>query len=197
MTGLLEQVRTCRFCEGQLPHIPKPVVQFNEQAKIVIVGQAPGRRVHETGIPWNDASGRKLRDWLGVADEEFYDPHLFSILPMAFCYPGKGKSGDLPPMPECARLWHSRFFNEVSPDALILLIGQYSQRYYLKNTYKGNLTDTVKSHFEYLPRYFPLPHPSPRNQNWLKINPWFLSDVLPHLRAVVQDSLAKSRHRFG
>lgn len=196
MTDLLKQVRSCQVCQGQLPHMPNPVVQFNKAAKIVIVGQAPGRRVHETGIPWNDASGRKLRDWLGVADEEFYDPHLFSILPMAFCYPGKGKSGDLPPMPECARLWHSRFFTEVSSDALILLVGQYSQRYYLKSAFKGNLTDTVKSHCEYLPRYFPLPHPSPRNQNWLKINPWFLRDVLPDLRTVVQDLLAKSRHRL-
>lgn len=191
MTDLLKQVRSCQVCRDQLPHLPKPVVQFHEDAKIIIVGQAPGRRVHETGIPWNDASGRKLRDWLGVADDEFYNPSLFSILPMAFCYPGKGKSGDLPPMPECARLWHSRFFSAVSPDALILLVGQYSQRYYLKSTFNGNLTDTVKSYSEYLPRYFPLPHPSPRNQHWLKLNPWFSRDVLPDLRTVVQRLLAR------
>lgn len=193
MTDLLKQVRACNVCQGQLPHVPNPVVQFDKHARIVIVGQAPGRRVHESGIPWNDASGRKLRNWLGVADEDFYNPQLFSILPMAFCYPGKGKSGDLPPMPECARLWHSQFFSAFSSDPLVILVGQYSQRYYLKSTFKGSLTDTVKDYCGYLPRYFPLPHPSPRNQNWLKINPWFSMDVLPDLKAVVQDSLAKSR----
>lgn len=191
MTVLLKQVLSCMACQDQLPHVPRPVVQFSKHAKIVIVGQAPGRRVHETGIPWNDASGRKLRNWLAVSDEEFYNPELFAILPMAFCYPGKGKSGDLPPMPQCSKLWHSRFFSEFTSSPLILLIGQYAQRYYLKETYKGNLTDTVRSMEEHLPKYFALPHPSPRNQHWLKVNPWFGTDIIPHLRSLVRDSINK------
>ncbi len=172
-------------CREQLLHVPRPVIQFSSQAKILIVGQAPGRRVHETGIPWNDASGRKLREWLGVAEEEFYNPNLFAILPMAFCYPGKGISGDLPPMPQCSKLWHSRLFAEFTATPLVLLVGQYAQRYYLKETFKGNLTDTVKEFDSYLPKYIPLPHPSPRNQNWVKTNPWFTTGVIPGLRARV------------
>jgi uracil-DNA glycosylase len=193
MTELLNQVRSCMVCQEQLLHVPRPIIQFSPHAKIAIVGQAPGRRVHETGIPWNDASGRKLREWLSVADEEFYNPNLFAILPMAFCYPGKGKSGDLPPMPQCSKLWHSRFFNEFTSPPLILLIGQYAQRYYLKETFKGSLTDTVKAFDAYLPAYFPLPHPSPRNQNWVKINPWFSAEVIPYLRVAVRDVLIKDK----
>jgi uracil-DNA glycosylase len=165
------------------------VIQFGPTSKILIVGQAPGRRVHETGIPWNDASGNKLRDWLGVPKDSFYNPENFSIIPMGFCYPGKGKSGDLPPLPACAKLWHSRLFDAFESSPMILLIGQYAQRHYLNSSYKGNLTDTVKSYREYLPRYFALPHPSPRNQNWLKVNPWFGAEVLPDLKSRVADLL--------
>lgn len=189
MMDLLKELSDCTICEEQLPCGARPIVQFSPSSKIVIVGQAPGKRVHETGIPWNDASGRKLREWLGVADHDFYNPDLFSIIPMGFCYPGKGKSGDLPPMPQCAKLWHSRLFNEFEATPLVLLVGQYAQRYYLKKTYKGNLTDTVRSYGEYLPGFFPLPHPSPRNQNWLKVNPWFSEEVLPDLKETVASAI--------
>ena len=187
MLDLIRDIQNCRACAAKLPHHPKPIVQISKQSKILIIGQAPGRRVHETGIPWNDPSGNKLRTWLGVSNETFYDPSLFSIVPMGFCYPGKGKSGDLPPRPECAKLWHSKIMEEFESRPLILLIGQYAQRHYLKGTYRGNLTETVKNYHEYLPGYFPLPHPSPRNQNWLKVNPWFSDEVLPALKERVFD----------
>ena len=182
METLLDEIRQCTFCENYLPLGPRPVVQLSSFSKVVIIGQAPGRRVHESGVPWNDASGRTLKQWLGVDDEVFYDPQIFSIVPMGFCYPGKGKSGDLPPRPECAPLWHKRVMANFQAEPLLLLIGQYAQRYYLKKDFKGSLTDTVGSFEEYLPRFFPLPHPSPRNQNWVKINPWFTEQVLPRLK---------------
>lgn len=189
MSALLDEILSCSFCSGILPHEPRPVIQFGTSSKILIIGQAPGRRVHETGIPWNDASGNKLRDWLGVDKDSFYNPEHFSIIPMGFCYPGKGKSGDLPPLPACAKLWHSKLMDAFESKPLILLIGQYAQRHYLNNRYKGNLTDTVKSYAEYLPGYFTLPHPSPRNQNWLKVNPWFGEAVLPALKVQVAERL--------
>lgn len=180
--SLLQRIFLCQACNSFLPSGPRPIVQLNQSSKIVIVGQAPGRRVHETGIPWNDASGRTLRKWLDVDEATFYRDDNFSIMPMGFCYPGKGVSGDLPPRKECAPLWHEEILSHFSSNPLILLIGQYAQRYYLKKGFKGNLTDTIKSYQEYLPKYFPLPHPSPRNQNWLKVNPWFLENVIPDLR---------------
>lgn len=191
MTELLDEILSCTFCAGVLPHEPRPVIQFGKNAKILIVGQAPGRRVHETGIPWNDPSGNKLRDWLGVSKDEFYNPELFSIIPMGFCYPGKGKSGDLPPLPACARLWHTRLLEAFESKPLTLLIGQYAQRHYLNTRHKGNLTETVASYPEFLPAYFPLPHPSPRNQNWLKVNPWFAERVLPELKQQVSTLIHK------
>jgi uracil-DNA glycosylase len=188
-TSLFESILKCEACKGSLPAGPRPVVQLSPYSKILIIGQAPGRRVHETGIPWNDASGRTLRKWLDVDEDTFYDPAIFSIMPMGFCYPGKGKSGDLPPRTECAPLWHSKILNHFRSEPLFLLIGQYAQRYYLKKDFKGNLTDTIKAYDEYLPKYLPLPHPSPRNQNWLKINPWFLQEVIPALQEQVKTSL--------
>jgi uracil-DNA glycosylase len=167
---------------------PRPVVQLSAYSKILIIGQAPGKRVHETRIPWNDASGRKLREWLDVDEAAFYDPQVFSIMPMGFCYPGKGISGDHPPLPACAPLWHSQILKHFKSGPLILLIGQYAMRYYLKRHCKSNLTETVKNYREYLPEYFPLPHPSPRNQNWLKVNPWFMEEVIPELRRSVRIS---------
>jgi uracil-DNA glycosylase len=160
----------------------RPVVQLGVYSKIIIIGQAPGRRVNETGIPWNDASGKKLREWMNIDEVTFYDPLVFSIMPMGFCYPGKGISGDLPPRPECAPLWHSKILKNYKSTPLIVLIGQYAQRNYLKKECKNNLTETVKNFKEYLPAYFPLPHPSPRNQNWLKVNPWFMEEAIPELR---------------
>lgn len=182
MDTLLEKIRGCEVCKDHLPFGPRPVVQLSPYSKIIIISQAPGRWVHETGIPWNDASGRKLREWMNVDEATFYDPSFFSIMPIGFCYPGKGISGDLPPRPECAQLWHPQIFKNLKSTPLILLIGQYAQRYYLKKDCKGSLTETVKSYKEFLPQYFPLPHPSPRNQNWVKINPWFMEEAIPELR---------------
>ncbi|HRP31626.1 MAG TPA: uracil-DNA glycosylase family protein [Agriterribacter sp.] len=182
MYPLVEKIRKCEVCKDYLPLGPRPVVQLSSTSKIVIIGQAPGRRVHETGIPWNDASGKKLREWMNVDEATFYNPEIFSIVPMGFCYPGKGVSGDLPPRPECAPLWHPKILKNIKGSPLILLIGQYAQRYYLGKQNKERLTETVKSYSEYLPRYFPLPHPSPRNQYWVTINPWFMQKAIPELQ---------------
>lgn len=182
MKSLLNKIRLCEVCKDALPLGPRPIVQLSVKSKIIIIGQAPGRRVHETGIPWNDASGKKLRDWMNIDEVTFYDPLVFSIMPMGFCYPGKGISGDLPPRLECAPLWHSQILKNYRSAPLILLIGQYAQRNYLKNDFKKNLTETVKNFKEYLPEYFPLPHPSPRNQNWVKVNPWFMEEAIPELQ---------------
>lgn len=153
----------------------------NPKSKIVIIGQAPGRKVHESGVPWDDKSGDNLRKWLGVTHEQFYDPTLFAVLPMGFCYPGTGKSGDLPPRPECAPQWHSKVLDHLKETELTLLIGQYAQEYYLQKS-EQSLTETVKNYEAYLPNYFVLPHPSPRNNIWMKKNPWFGDNVLPALK---------------
>jgi uracil-DNA glycosylase len=189
MDKLLKKMQRCEVCKEYLPLGPRPVVQLNKFSKIVIISQAPSRRVHETGIPWNDASGNKLRAWMNVSNETFYDPACISILPMGFCYPGKGVCGDLPPRPECAPLWHPQVFKYFENKPMILLVGQYAQRYYLKNNFKGSLTETVRSYASYLPSYFPLPHPSPRNQNWVIINPWFMKEAVPELQKRIQAAL--------
>ena len=186
MESLLKRILKCESCQSFLPSGPRPVVQLGLHSKILIIGQAPGRWVHQTGIPWNDASGRTLRKWLDVDEATFYNPDFFSIMPMGFCYPGKGKSGDLPPRTECAPLWHSAILSHFKSEPLVLLIGQYAQAYYLKPAFKASLTDTVKNYKEFLPKYFPLPHPSPRNQGWLKVNPWFGEEVLPALQMEVK-----------
>jgi uracil-DNA glycosylase len=189
MLSLTEQILKCDSCKSFLPSGPRPVIQLSKVSKILIIGQAPGRRVHATGIPWNDASGRTLRKWLDIDEDEFYNADLFSIMPMGFCYPGKSASGDLPPRTECAPLWHGKILDNFEEKPLMMLIGQYAQRYYLRNQSKESLTETVK-HFEtYLPNYFPLPHPSPRNQNWVKINPWFMEKVIPILQDQVRTRL--------
>jgi len=186
MIDLLNKIQRCEVCKEHLPLGPRPVIQLSPFSKVVLIGQAPGRRVHETGIPWNDASGRKLREWMNVDEAIFYDPDCFSIMPMGFCYPGKGASGDLPPRPECAPLWHQQVFKIFKNELLILLVGQYAQRYYLKKNFKGSLTETVRNYKEYLPTFFPLPHPSPRNQNWVTINPWFMKETVPELQKRIQ-----------
>lgn len=152
------------------------------RARLLIVGQAPGRRVHETGIPWNDPSGDNLRAWLAMDRAAFYDTSCISIVPAGLCFPGSGKSGDLPPRPECAPLWQPRFRSALPRLELTLLIGQYAQAYYLGEALKENLTETVRGYREYLPEFFPLPHPSPRNRLWLRRNPWFARSVIPALR---------------
>mgnify|MGYP003406556473 FL=1 len=180
---LLHEVRACTVCTRHLPLGPRPVLRASATAKIVIIGQAPGRKVHETGIPWNDPSGDLLRVWLGVAKEIFYDEARIAIIPTGFCYPGKGPQGDLPPRPECAPLWHLRLAALMPQIELVLLVGQYAQAAILGDRKKSTLTETVLHCSDYAPRYIPLPHPSPRNRLWLKRNPWFTRDIIPRLRA--------------
>ncbi len=179
---LLTRVRACRLCEAHLPLGPRPVLRVAASARLLIVGQAPGTKVHATGIPWNDASGDRLRDWLAVDRETFYDDTRIAIIPMGLCYPGKGKNGDLPPRPECAATWHPLLLPHLRHVELILPIGQYAQAYFLGDRRKKTLTDTVRAHAEYAPRFLPLPHPSPRNQMWLRRNAWFEREVVPVLR---------------
>lgn len=162
------------------------MLQAGESAKLLIIGQAPGAKVHASGIPWNDASGVRLREWLRVSPEVFYDRESVAIIPMGFCYPGRGRGGDLPPRPECAPLWHGSLMNELASVKLTLLIGQYAQRYYLGLRRKPTLTETVAAFRDYLPDYIPLPHPSPRNTAWFQRNKWFGDELLPVLRDRVQ-----------
>ncbi|KAA3644422.1 MAG: uracil-DNA glycosylase family protein [Proteobacteria bacterium] len=185
MQSLLGQIRQCRVCEAYLPLGPRPVVQASSQSRILIIGQAPGSKVHKTGIPWNDPSGDELRRWLNIDRNIFYNPEMIAIVPMGFCYPGRGRSGDLPPRPECAPLWHAPLMALMPNLELILLIGQYAQNYYLKDKPK-TLTETVRNRQDYLPKYFPLPHPSPRNRYWRIQNPWFEAEVIPELRQCVR-----------
>ncbi len=183
---LLKQIRACRECEAHLPEGPRPVLQAGVGARILIVGQAPGRRVHQSGIPWEDPSGDRLREWTRISRDRFYDPSFVALVPMGFCYPGTGASGDLPPRPECVRLWHERLLAELSSIQLTLLVGQYAQRFRLGRLRGRSLTETVRNWREYAPATFPLPHPSPRNNRWLKKNPWFSEQLLPELRHCVQ-----------
>lgn len=179
---LFAQIRACRLCEAHLPLGPRPVIRGSEHARLLIIGQAPGTRVHASGIPWDDPSGDRLRQWLGVDKATFYDESRIAIMPMGLCYPGKSKSGDLPPRPECAPTWHDKVLMLLPNIELTLLIGQYAQAYYLRDAAKGSLTETVRSWADYGPAWLPLPHPSPRNTFWLKKNPWFEQDVVPHLQ---------------
>ena len=189
---IIEQARSCTICEPHLKDGVRPVFTVHPAARINIIGQAPGRKVHESGIAWNDASGKRLREWLGVDDATFYNPEIFAIMPMGFCFPGTGKSGDLPPRKECAPQWHQPLLNLMPNIELTLLFGQYAQAKYLgKKRYK-TLTETVKNWHEYLPEFIPLPHPSPRNQIWLRKNEWFETDVLPFMRERVEKILRKN-----
>jgi uracil-DNA glycosylase len=190
LTSLLAEIRACQVCAERLPHGPRPILSANKNARLLIIGQAPGRRVHECGVPWQDQSGDTLREWLQLTPAQFYDERLVAIIPAGFCYPGKGASGDLPPRPECAPLWHPRLLATLQQVKLTLLIGSYAQAYYLREQAKPTLTETVANFAEYLPRYFPLPHPSPRNRLWLSRNPWFASRLLPVLRKHVAATLA-------
>jgi uracil-DNA glycosylase len=183
---LLEEVRACTLCAVHLPLGPRPVLQAHPDARILIAGQAPGSKVHESGVPFQDASGDRLREWLGVDEQTFYDPRRIAILPMGFCYPGTGKSGDLPPRPECASAWRSRLMAMLGNIELTLVIGQYAQAWHLRGRQRPTLTDTVQAWRKYWPSSLPLPHPSPRNNIWLKRNPWFERDVLPPLRRKVR-----------
>ncbi|MFC5045314.1 uracil-DNA glycosylase family protein [Aquimarina hainanensis] len=184
MDTLLEEIKKCNYCLSNLPNGVNPVVTAHPKSSIIIIGQAPGSIVHKTGIPWDDKSGERLRQWLAVDKETFYTPEKFALVPMGFCYPGKGKTGDLPPRKECAPLWHKKVLSAIPDKKLIILIGTYAQSYYLKDLKKSTLTDTVKNFRTYLPTYLPLPHPSPRNNIWLKKNQWFEKEVLPEVQKI-------------
>lgn len=182
MNKLIKQIRNCTVCEKYLEYGVNPIISARPKSRIIIIGQAPGRIVHDTGIPWNDKSGDNLRKWLGVDKPTFYNEAVFALMPMGFCYPGKGSSGDLPPRKECAPLWHQPLLYLMKDVKLILLVGQYAQEYYLKDTPKNNLTETVRNFKKYLPKYIPLPHPSPRNNIWQSKNKWFEQELLPELK---------------
>ena len=192
---LLREIRACRICEKHLPLGPNPVLRAGADARFLIVSQAPGIRVHATGIPWNDASGRRLRDWLQMDAATFYDEQRVAIVPMGFCYPGKAGSGDAPPRPECRATWHPRLLPLLPKVHLTLLVGQYAQAYVLGARRKPTLGETVRAWRDYLPAHLPLPHPSPRNVGWFKANPWFEAEVLPVLRKRVHALLVAPRAR--
>jgi uracil-DNA glycosylase len=180
---LLAEVRACRLCEQHLPLGPRPVLRARETARLLVVGQAPGARVHATGIPWSDASGERLRGWMGTSADVFYDEARIAIVPIGFCYPGRGRGGDLPPRRECAALWHDRLLARLPRIVLTLLVGRYAQQRFLAGRRKPSLAETVRAWRDYAPGYIPLPHASPRNQPWLSRHPWFEAELLPELQA--------------
>jgi uracil-DNA glycosylase len=191
LDAVLADIAACRACAGDLPHTPRPVVQVAEETRLLICGQAPGRRVHESGAPFTDASGDRLRDWLGVSYERFYADPRIGVAAMAFCYPGTApKGGDYPPPKRCAELWRPRLLGSLKNVELTLLVGSYAQAWALGDRAKPSMTETVRAWGEYLPQYLPLPHPSWRNTGWLKRNPWFEDDVVPWLRERVKGLLA-------
>ena len=187
---LLKEIRQCTECEAHLPLGPRPVLAAHRDARILIIGQAPGKRVHQSGIPWDDPSGDRLREWTGIDKRDFYNDKKVALAPMGFCYPGTGKSGDLPPRKECAPLWHDKLLALMPNVKLTLLLSQYAHAHYLGARKKDSLTETVRSWKEYRPVYIPLPHPSPRNNIWLKKNPWFQKEVLPYLKRKIRSLLA-------
>lgn len=186
---LLRAVRGCQACAAHLPLGPRPVLQAGAAARILIVGQAPGARVHASGIPWSDASGERLRRWMGIDADVFYDEHRVAILPMGFCYPGRAASGDLPPRRECAPLWNARLLAHMPQIELTLLLGAHAQAHFLRDVGRASLTATTRAWRAHAPRIMPLPHPSPRNIAWFKANPWFEGDLLPVLQRQVRGIL--------
>ena len=189
LAQLTVEIRACTLCAHALPMGPRPVLQVSESARILIVGQAPGIRVHQTGVPFDDPSGNRLRAWMGIDKNVFYDAEKIAIVPMGFCYPGTGKSGDLPPRPECAPTWRAKLLDQLPQISLTLVIGQYAQAWHLGRLAKDNLTETVKAWQEFGRNVIPLPHPSPRNNIWLKKNPWFEQEVIAALQQQVRWAL--------
>jgi uracil-DNA glycosylase len=187
---LLREISACRICEAELPQGPRPILRASRSARLLIISQAPGSKVHQTGVPWNDASGDRLRDWMNLNRSMFYDRAKIAIVPIGFCYPGAAASGgDKPPRPECAALWHERVLDHLPNLQLTLLVGQYSQKRYLASGRKSSMTETVKAFAEYGPKFFPLPHPSWRSGIWMKRQPWFEQEILPRLRRAVQRAI--------
>jgi uracil-DNA glycosylase len=185
---LLKEVHACRVCERSLPAGPRPLIQIHAKSRILIIGQAPGKAAHESGVPWNDRSGDRLREWLGITKDTFYAADRIALMPMGFCYPGTGGSGDMAPRPECAPLWHDTLLNAMKQVRLTVLIGNYALARYLAEEH-GSITDAVRAHTLLLPARIALPHPSPRNNLWLAKNPWFAAEVLPALRVAVRTAL--------
>lgn len=190
LEALVAEARACTLCASELPLGPRPVFQLGASARVLIVGQAPGTRVHESGIPWNDPSGDTLRDWLAVDRDVFYDPDRFAILPTGLCYPGRGRSGDLPPRPECAPRWHPPLRAALPRIRLTLLIGAHAQAYYLGRD-RRSVSERVAAWRTFMPGIIPLPHPSPRNRRWLRLRPWFEAEVVPALRRAVNAALSE------
>ena len=191
LLALLDEIAACRACAGELPHEPRPVVFVRPQVRLLICGQAPGRRVHESGLPFTDASGDRLRQWMGIDAATFYGRPEIGVAAMAFCFPGTNpKGGDYPPPPRCAQLWRPKLLAQLPGVELTLLVGGYAQDWALGGKTKGNMTETVRAWREYAPACLPLPHPSWRNTAWLKRNPWFEAEVTPYLRQRVQEMLA-------
>lgn len=188
LASLLAEARTCTLCAAHLPYGARPVLQIHPQARILIASQSPGRKVHKSGVLFDDASGDRLREWMGVSREVFYDPRQIAILPMGFCFPGTGKSGDLPPRPECAQAWRNQLLGHLRHLEVTLVVGQYAQAYHL-NRKRSSLTETVRDWRSSWPGIVPLPHPSPRNNIWLSRNPWFEKELLPMLRRRVSEAL--------
>ncbi|MDP2369373.1 uracil-DNA glycosylase family protein [Rhodoferax sp.] len=193
LDSLLTEVRACRLCASSLPLGPRPVLVPHREARILVAGQAPGTKVPQSGIPFDDASGDRLRQWMGLDRAAFYDPLLVAFLPMGFCYPGRGASGDLPPRPECAATWRSRLLAQLPTVELVLLVGQYAQAWHLGTQRKATLTETVHAWRAYWPAALPLPHPSPRNNIWLKRNPWLELEVVPMLQQRVRSIIDLAR----
>lgn len=192
LPDILREVRACAVCKASLPLGPRPIIQLGPLARVVIIGQAPSRRVHETGVPWDDASGARLREWMGVAEATFYDPNRVALMPMGFCYPGKSESGgDRPPRRECAPLWLDRLRRCLVDARLTLLVGMHAQKADLRDAFDETLTAKVRNFERSLPGLFPLPHPSWRSTGWMRRNPWFETTLLPALRSVVAAALAE------
>jgi uracil-DNA glycosylase len=189
LAALLEHVRACRVCEAALGFRPRPVVQAGAGARVLIIGQAPGSKVHASGCPWDDDSGDRLRGWLAMDRATFYDPESVALVPMGLCYPGKGNGGDLPPRPECAPLWHARLLAAMPDIRLTLLVGQYAIGAYLPRALRPSLTEAVRRHAEAPAGLFPLPHPAWRSRLWTAKHPWFEAELLPALRAKVAEAL--------
>ncbi len=185
--ALVDDARACRQCADVLDHEPRPVLQVDPHARVLIAGQAPGRRVHESGVPFDDPSGDRLREWMGVDPSTFYDASKIAILPMGFCYPGTGRSGDLPPRPECAPAWRQPLLDALPKIELTLLVGQYAQAWHLGSAKRATLTETVRDWAVHWPARLPLPHPSPRNRPWLARNPWFERELVPALRTRIAE----------
>ncbi|MEK2646939.1 uracil-DNA glycosylase family protein [Bdellovibrio sp. BCCA] len=185
---LLKKIRKCTLCRKDLPLEPRPILNFSASSKILITGQAPGIKAHDSETPWNDASGDRLRQWLGISKEDFYDANKIAIVPMGFCYPGKGTSGDLPPRPECAKKWMTQIREHLTEIELHILVGGYAIDHFLPSHAK-DLTATVKNWEKFYPQFIPMPHPSPRNNIWLKKNPWFEKELVPEMRKLVQKAL--------